>query len=80
MSRVAAPTGVAAFNIDGQTLYSLLKLRVRGEFKDLQGESLSGIQECLSSIKYLNVNDRKKDVGSSQQPYYVWREIMPSFW
>ena len=35
---VAAPTGVAAFNIDGCTLHSLLSLPPRGEFKDLEGE------------------------------------------
>ena len=35
--RVAAPTGVAALNIDGYTLHSLLSLPTKGEFKDLQG-------------------------------------------
>lgn len=38
--RVSAPTGVAAFNVDGCTLHSLLHLPVRGEFKELQGEQL----------------------------------------
>ena len=32
---VAAPTGVAAFNIEGHTL---LSLPVKGDFKELQGE------------------------------------------
>ena len=36
--RVAAPTGVAAFNIEGHTLHSLLSLPVKGDFKELQGE------------------------------------------
>ena len=38
--RVAAPTGVAAFNVHGCTLHSLLSLPTRGEFKDLEGERL----------------------------------------
>ena len=42
---VAAPTGVAACNIDGQTLHSLLSLPTRGEFKDLQGERLTKLQQ-----------------------------------
>ena len=37
---VVAPTGVAAFNIDGNTLHSLLSLPTKGEFKDLKGEHL----------------------------------------
>jgi ATP-dependent DNA helicase PIF1 len=34
--RVAAPTGVAAFNVDGHTLHSLLSLPTKGEYKDLK--------------------------------------------
>ena len=37
--RVAAPTGVAAFNV-GVTLHSLLQLPTRGDFKDLGGDQL----------------------------------------
>ena len=37
---VAAPTGVAAFNVDGYTLHSLLSLPIRGDFKDLEGKRL----------------------------------------
>ena len=42
--RVAAPTGVAAFNIEGHTLHFLFSLPVKGEFKDLQGEQLHEMQ------------------------------------
>ena len=35
--RVMAPTGVAAFNVGGVTLHSLLHLPTRGEFKALEG-------------------------------------------
>ena len=44
---VAAPTGVAAFNIDGQTLHSLLSLPTRGEFKDLEGERLTKLYTAV---------------------------------
>ena len=50
--RVAAPTGVAAFNIDGYTLHSLLSLPTKGDFKDLEGERLHRMQQTLSAMKY----------------------------
>ena len=34
---VTAPTGVAAFNVDSYTLHSLLRLPVKGDFKQLEG-------------------------------------------
>ena len=54
---VAAPTGVAAFNIDGQTLHSLLSLPTRGEFKDLEGERLAKLQQAFSDVKYLIIDE-----------------------
>ena len=47
---VAAPTGVAAFNVDGSTLHSLLSLPTKGEFKDLEGERLQKFQQSLANI------------------------------
>ena len=44
---IAAPTGVAAFNVDGHTLHSLLSLPVRGDFKDLEGERLTKLQDSF---------------------------------
>lgn len=55
--RVAAPTGVASFNIDGYTLHSLLTLPTRGDFKDLEGTSLHRIQEALSTMTYLIIDE-----------------------
>ena len=49
---VAAPTGVAAFNIDGHTLHSLRSLPTRGEFKDLEGERLTKLQQSFSEVRY----------------------------
>lgn len=54
---VTAPTGVAAFNIDGYTLHSFLSLPTKGEFKDLEGERLQRLQDKLSSVKYLIVDE-----------------------
>ena len=55
--KVAAPTGVAAFIIEGRTLHSLLHLPVRGDFKDMEGINLQNIQEELSNIKYLIIDE-----------------------
>ncbi len=55
--RVAAPTGVAAFNIDGHTLHSLLSLPTKGDFKDLEGERLHRMQEGLATVRYLIIDE-----------------------
>ena len=54
---VAAPTGVAAFNVEGNTLHSLLSLPTRGDFKDLEGERLQKIQHSFSSVKYIIIDE-----------------------
>ena len=55
--QVATPTGVAAFNIEGHTLHTLLDLPTRGDFKDLEGERLHRKQEMLSSVSYLFIDE-----------------------
>ena len=55
--RVVAPTGVAAFNIDGSTLHSLLSLPVKGDFKDLEGEHLNKLQHSLQNMEYLIIDE-----------------------
>ena len=55
--RIVAPTGVAAFNVNGHTLHSLLSLPTKGDFKDLQGEHLDKIQRGLSGVKYLIIDE-----------------------
>ncbi len=45
--RVTAPTGVAAYNVDGYTLHSLLSIPVTGDFKDSEGQCLSALQGSL---------------------------------
>ena len=54
---VAAPTGVAAFNIEGHTLHSLFSLPTKGDFKDLEGECLHKMQQSLANMKYLIIDE-----------------------
>ena len=54
---VTAPTEVAAFNVDGYTLHSLLRLPVKGDFKQLEGNRLQTIQQFMTSIRYLIIDE-----------------------
>ena len=54
---VAAPTGVAAFNIAGHTLHSLLGLPTKTDFKDLEGDRLNQLQQSFSTIKYIIIEE-----------------------
>lgn len=54
---VAAPTGVAGFNIDGPTLHTCLDLPTKGDFKDLEGERLHRIQQKLASLRYVIIDE-----------------------
>ena len=55
--RVAAPTGVASFIIEGRTLHSLLHLPVRGDFKEMEGSNLQKMQDELSATKYVIIDE-----------------------
>ena len=55
--KVAAPTGVAAFNVDGYTLHSLLSLPVKGDFKPLEGKRLQTIQQTLAAVDYIIIDE-----------------------
>ena len=55
--RVVAPTGVAAFNVEGVTLHSFLHLPVRGDFKNLEGERLHCMQQDLTGVDYLIIDE-----------------------
>ena len=54
---VAAPTGVAAFIIEGSTLHTLLGLPTRGEFKELDGNRLHQLQQSLAGVKYIIIDE-----------------------
>ena len=55
--KVAAPTGVAAFNVEGYTLHSLLDLPTRGELKELEGNRLQQLQIRFKEVKYLIIDE-----------------------
>ena len=48
---------MAAFNVDGNTLHSLLSLPTKGEFKDLEGEHLKRLQQSLESMQYMIIDE-----------------------
>jgi len=54
----AAPTRVAAFNINGRTTYKLLRLPVNRPFKELPIASLTPLQQAFKDIHYLILNKK----------------------
>ena len=58
----ATPTSVAAFGINSQTTYNLLKLPVQHPFKDLPPASLTPLQQQFRNIHYLMLN-KKSIIG-----------------
>ena len=55
---VTAFFGIASFNVKGRTLHSLLRLPIRGKYRqDLKGSALMKLQEDLSNIKYLLIDE-----------------------
>ena len=55
---VAAPTGVAAFNVGGQTMYSLLRFPLNfSDCNELKGPTLQDLQEKLAKCHYLIVDE-----------------------
>ena len=65
----AAPTGIAAFSIRGQTLHRLLRLSVRGPFDPLTNAVLLNLQAHFSTIRYMII-DEKSMIGLLQL-YYI---------
>jgi energy-coupling factor transporter ATP-binding protein EcfA2 len=54
---LAAPTGVAAVNINGSTFHSKLKINPSFSFKELTGQSLNSLQAELSSCKFVIIDE-----------------------
>ena len=61
---VLAPTGVAAFNINGVTIHSMLSIPIINDKKrfDIDGERLNQLQERLDKVQYIII-DEKSMVG-----------------
>lgn len=54
----AAPTGIAAFNIVGKTLHSLLQLPVKGKKSDLSVAILQSLQTLFQNCWFLIINKK----------------------
>ena len=54
---VAAPTGVAAFNVNSYTLHSLLGLPIKSDFKELLGSRLHTVQQSLADTDYIIIDE-----------------------
>jgi hypothetical protein len=54
----AAPTGVAAFNIVGQALHSLLRLSIKGRKSDLSVATLQSLQGLFRDCSFLIINEK----------------------
>src|SRR5277367_6414695 len=63
---VLAPTGVAAFNINGAMIHSMLSISIinnkHGKGLDIEGERLKQLQERLQDVLYVII-DEKSMVG-----------------
>jgi len=63
---VLAPTGVAAFNINGATIHSILSIPIindkHSKGLDIDGERLKQLQERLQGVHYVII-DEKSMVG-----------------
>ena len=59
---LSAPTGVAAFNIHGCTLHSVLCLPTKGGLKHFEGDALGRLQDSLAGVEYI-VFDEMSMVG-----------------
>jgi ATP-dependent exoDNAse (exonuclease V) alpha subunit len=58
----AAPTGIAAFNIIGKTLHSLLRLPVKGKKSDMSPATLQALQSRFQDCRFLII-DEKSMIG-----------------
>jgi ATP-dependent DNA helicase PIF1 len=54
----AAPTGIAAFNIVGKTLHSLLRLPVKGKKSDLSLATLQSLQALFQDCRFLIIDEK----------------------
>ena len=94
--QVIAPTGVAAFNINGSTIHSLLSVPINNKSGiELEGNRLKQLQERLQNIIYLII-DEKSMVGrrmlavidmrlrqafpENKNTALVWRTINITIW
>jgi hypothetical protein len=54
----AAPTGIAAFNILGKTLHSLLRLPIKGKGSELSSTTLQALQAHFQACRFLIIDEK----------------------
>ena len=54
----AAPMGIAAFNIVGKTLHSLLRLPIKGKKSDLSAATLQALQSLFQDCRFLIIDEK----------------------
>ncbi len=54
----AAPTGIAAYNITGKTLHSLLRLPVRTQQADISASTLQALQLLFRNCRFLIIDEK----------------------
>ena len=75
---LSAPTGVAAFNIWGQTLHSLLRLPLqKSNFADLSRPSLQQLQEKFNGVRHLIIDEMS--IVGRQQLSLIHRRLCQTF-
>ena len=65
----AAPTGIAAFNIIGKTLHSLLRLPVKGKKSDLSVATLQSLCDGPVNQGIVTHKDERQPVHESKHRY-----------
>jgi hypothetical protein len=74
----AAPTGVAAYAINGSTLHSLLQLPVKTTFKELSPASLIAFQRLFRDTRYLIIDEKSMvDLATLHWIDLRFRQIFP---
>src|SRR5436305_2005654 len=75
----AAPTGVAAFNIQGRTIHSLLRLPVRKTFTPVSPTTLSGMQDDFKDCEFLIIDEKSMiGLGTLHRIDQRLRQIFPT--
>ncbi len=56
--KVGAPSGAAAYNVQGSTLHRLLGISVSRPEEKVTGTALESLQECLKHLLCLTIDER----------------------
>ena len=74
---VLAPTGVAALNINGQTIHSFFQFAKFTQVNELWGTSLQTLQDKCESLKYIIIDELS--MVSNKLLYAIDQRLRPAF-